>query len=233
MNNNKTLKNTLGVAAVALILAACGDNTENTATTDTATPEVVVETAVVETAVETDATEQAEAITETLLLESTEVTSETFTVESFDAETKTAILFTEDGEKRTVIAGEEANNLDQIKPGVQVLVEFLKTISVEIVSDKNLQADIIVIEEVDRAAEGEKAAIEAIEASIVIYKIEEINLEDNTYKLKGPDGTVNQYTALNPENLTKGAVGDAVVLTVVDAVSISLVEESAETEVAE
>lgn len=213
--SNKILKNTLGVAAVALILAACSNKAEDTAAVDAIAPEVAVEAAAVE---------KTEEIKETLLLESTEVISETFTVESFDLATKTAVLVTATGEKRTVVASDEANNLDQVKPGVQVLVEFLKTVSIEVINDKSLEPTVVIIDEVERAAEGEKAAAGAIEGAVIIFKIEDIDLENNTFKLKGPDGVVKQYTAQNPENLKKGTVGDAVVLTVVEAVAISLVD---------
>ena len=206
--NNTILKNTLSAAAVVLILSACSQKAEDKGAPETA--------------------DQAKPFTETVLFESTELLSETFTVEAFDMDTKTVKLINKDGEKTTVVASDEALNLDQVKPGAKVIASFLKNISVEVIDDQELQPDVVVIDGVARAAKGETAAVEAVEAAIVIFKIEDINLEDNTYKLKSPDGTVNQYTALNPENLTKGSVGDAVVLTITEAVSISLVKDDAE-----
>ena len=52
--------------------------------------------------------------------------------------------------------------------------------------------------------------------------VEEINLEDNTFKLKGPSGEVKQYAARNPENLKKAEVGDLVVITYTDSVAITV-----------
>lgn len=212
---NKIVQNTLGVAAVALVLAACSKKAEEVAVVDVVEPAVVAE-APVEAVVE--------EIKETLILESTEMVSEKFTVESFDMATRTAVLMSESGDKRSVTAGPEATNLDQVKPGVQVLVEFLKTISIEVINDKNLEPTVVAINEVERAAEGEPAAAGAIEGAVVIFKIEDINLENNTFKLKGPDGIVKQYQSQNPENLKKGTVGDSVILTVAEAVAISIVD---------
>lgn len=216
---NKILKNAVGVAAVSLILAACSKD-KDAAVVDAVAPEVVAEAPV-------DAAPAAEEIKETLIMEATEIVSETFTVEAFDMATRTAILVGENGEKSTVTASPEANNLDQVKPGVKVLVEFLKTTSIELINDKSLEPTVVVIDEVERAPEGERAAAGVIEGAVVIFKIEDINLEDNTFKLRGPDGNVQQFTAKDPENLKKGSVGDAVVLTIAEAVAISIVDEEA------
>ena len=216
---NKILKNAVGVAAVSLILAACSKD-KDAAVVDAVAPEVVAEAPV-------DAAPAAEEIKETLIMEATEIVSETFTVEAFDMATRIAILVGENGEKSTVTASPEANNLDQVKPGVKVLVEFLKTTSIELINDKSLEPTVVVIDEVERAPEGERAAAGVIEGAVVIFKIEDINLEDNTFKLRGPDGNVQQFTAKDPENLKKGSVGDAVVLTIAEAVAISIVDEEA------
>ena len=46
--------------------------------------------------------------------------------------------------------------------------------------------------------------------------------------LKGPDGTVSEYVARNPENLKRAAVGDLVVMTVTESVAITVEEQSAD-----
>jgi len=65
-----------------------------------------------------------------------------------------------------------------------------------------------------------------MDALVVTATVEEINIELNTFKLKGPDGAINEYTARNPQNLKRAAVGDLVVMTVTSAVAI-VVEEKA------
>ncbi len=70
--------------------------------------------------------------------------------------------------------------------------------------------------------------VAAIDTRIVTATVEEINIEKNTFKLKGPDGVVNEFVARNPENLKRSAVGDLVIITVTEAVAISVTKGPAE-----
>ena len=56
----------------------------------------------------------------------------------------------------------------------------------------------------------------------MLETVEEINLEANTFKLKGPEGVIEEYAAMNPENLKRAAVGDLVIITMTEAVAISV-----------
>ena len=71
-------------------------------------------------------------------------------------------------------------------------------------------------------------ALTAIDALVVTATVEEINIEANTFKLKGPSGEIKEYEARNPENLKKAEVGDLVVITYTEAVAISVEKTSAE-----
>jgi hypothetical protein len=64
--------------------------------------------------------------------------------------------------------------------------------------------------------------VAAVDTEIVVYTVADINLEANTFKLEGPDGTVEEFLARNPENLRRAEVGDLVVTTVTEAVAISV-----------
>ena len=68
----------------------------------------------------------------------------------------------------------------------------------------------------------------AIDSVVVTATVEEINIEANTFKLKGPSGEIKEYEARNPENLKKAEVGDLVVITYTEAVAITV--EKATTE---
>ncbi len=75
--------------------------------------------------------------------------------------------------------------------------------------------------------------VAAMAANVIISTVEEINLEANTFKLKGPDGVVNEYVARNPDNLKRSAVGDLVVITVTEAIAITVEKQAVEIEAAE
>ena len=79
-----------------------------------------------------------------------------------------------------------------------------------------------------RTKKGEMPGFAAMDAQVITATVEEINLEKNTFKLKGPDGTVNEYVARNPDNLKRAAVGDLVVITVTEALAITVEEQPAD-----
>ncbi len=71
-----------------------------------------------------------------------------------------------------------------------------------------------------RTKEGEMPGVAAIDTQVATATVEEINIEANTFKLRGPDGSVQEYVARNPQNLKRAKVGDLVIFTVTTSVSI-------------
>jgi len=65
-----------------------------------------------------------------------------------------------------------------------------------------------------------------MDSVVITATVEEINLGTNTFKLKGPQANVQEYTARNPDNLKKAAVGDLVVI--IKTQIITLTVEKAE-----
>ena len=63
---------------------------------------------------------------------------------------------------------------------------------------------------------------------VLTATVEEINIEANPFKLRGPSGLVKEYEAQNPENLKKAEVGDIVVITYTEGVAISVEKSTAE-----
>jgi hypothetical protein len=60
----------------------------------------------------------------------------------------------------------------------------------------------------------------AMDVQVATATVEEINIEANTFKLRGPDGSVEEYVARNPANLKRAKVGDLVIFTVTTSVAI-------------
>jgi len=63
---------------------------------------------------------------------------------------------------------------------------------------------------------------------VVSAIVEEINIEANTFKLRGPSGAIKEYEAQNPENLKKAEVGDIVVITYTEAIALTVEKTTAE-----
>ena len=49
-------------------------------------------------------------------------------------------------------------------------------------------------------------------------------LEANTFKLRDAEGEVGEFTARDPANLAKAAIGDAVVVTTTEAMAIEVIK---------
>jgi Cu/Ag efflux protein CusF len=151
--------------------------------------------------------------------QSTMVTAE---VEAIDQETREVTLRRADGEAITFTASEEARNLNMVRVGDIVNAEYVETLSIKVVANDGTELEKIELGGMARTEEGDMPGFAAFDATQVVASVEEINLEANTFKLKGPDGTVNEYVARNPDNLRRAEVGDLVIITVTEAVAISV-----------
>jgi hypothetical protein len=149
-------------------------------------------------------------------------------VEAVNQETREVTLRKSNGEAITFTAGDEVRNLAQISVGDHLIAEYVETVSIRVMAADGLEADAAEASVMARAEEGAMPGFAAMDALVVTATVEEINLEMNTFKLKGPDGVISEYTARNPDNLRRSAVGDLVVMTVTSAVAIVVEEKPAE-----
>ena len=147
-------------------------------------------------------------------------------VEAIDHETRVVTVRKPDGEALTFTASDEARNLDQVDVGDVLIAEYRESVSIAVMANEGMEAEAAEVTAMARTEEGEMPGFAAMDATVVTATVEEINLEMNTFKLKGPDGTVNEYVARNPENLKRAAVGDLVVMTFTEGFAIT-VEEGA------
>jgi len=143
-------------------------------------------------------------------------------VEAIDHKSRVVTLRRPQGDTVTFTASDEARNLDQVSVGDIVTAEYVETLSIEVVANEGMEPESGELSAIARTEKGEMPGVIAVDTQIVTATVEEINLETNTYKLKGPDGTVNEYVARNPENLKRAAVGDLVIMTFTESVAISV-----------
>lgn len=143
-------------------------------------------------------------------------------VEAIDHETREVTLRGPEGNSVTFTVGEEARNLDQVNVGDIVMAKYVQSMSIEVFANDGLEPGSGEIVATGRAEKGETPAMTAIDAQVITATVEEINLENNTFKLKGPSGEITEYEARDPENLKKADVGDIVVITYTEAVALTL-----------
>ena len=229
--------NTISVALVlgAVLSFGCSDPAETPATDspaaevavdpDVETSSVVVDMGAVKAAV---VVEKSTADSASAFIASTAVHTLTAKVVSIDAETREVVLMGEDGVELELVASEKTRNLDQVNPGDTVNAKVVEQVSIELVKGDELQAMDLNIDRNAQAEEGEMPARAAIETTINVYTVEAINLEANTFKLRNVEGEVDEFTAEDPANLAKAAIGDAVVVTTTEAMAVEVVKATVE-----
>ncbi len=142
-------------------------------------------------------------------------------VESVDYQTREVVLRDPHGELIDFTAGPEVQNLAQLKPGDIVNADYTRKQSLEVYDKGSLIPGSGDFSAMGTAEKGEKPGMTAFDTTMATATVEEINLEDNTFKLKWFDNSIEQFTAMNPENLKKAEVGDVVVITETITVNIS------------
>ena len=149
-------------------------------------------------------------------------------VDAIDHETRVVTVTRADGESMTFTASEEARNLPQVSVGDVIVADYMETVSVEVLANDGMEPEAVQASALARTKEGEMPGAAAMDTTIIIATVEEINLEANTFKLKGPAGNVNEYVAQNPDNLRRSEVGDLVIITITSAVAIAVHQPPAE-----
>ena len=149
-------------------------------------------------------------------------------VEAINHETREVTLRGPEGRTVSFVASEEAQNLGQVKVGDIVMAEYVQTMSIEVFANDGSEPGAGEIVVAGRSEEGEMPALTAIDALVVSAIVEEINIEANTFKLRGPAGEIKEFEAANPENLKKAEVGDIVVITYTEAIALTVEKTTAE-----
>jgi hypothetical protein len=152
----------------------------------------------------------------------------TATVDAINHETREVTLRGPEGRTLDIVASEDARNLGQVKVGDILNIEYEQGMSIEVFAADGAEAGAGQLTVAGRSEEGEMPALAAIDALVVTAIVEEINLEANTFKLKGPSGLVKEFEARNPENLKKASVGDLVVITYTEAIAMSVASTTGE-----
>jgi hypothetical protein len=161
-------------------------------------------------------------------ISATQTVKLTTIVENINLESRRITLRGPEGNSRTIIASEEAKNLDQIDIGDKVNVEYVQHMSIEVFANDGMEPGAGTMSATARNTEDEAPGGMMMETTVLTATVEDINIEANTFKLKWPDGEIEQYEAQDPENLKKAAVGDLVVITHTEALAMYLNEVPAE-----
>jgi hypothetical protein len=179
-----------------------------------------------------DATEVADAaVDDTLMpkisLAATGSTEITATVEALNYETREATLRGEDGNAVSFVVSDAVERLDEISVGDVVTVEYDELFTIEVYENDGEEPDVAELGVLARTAEGEAPGGAVVDTLVITAVVDAIDLEENTATLRLSDGSMRTVEARNPENLRKASVGDLVVMSVTQAVAISVAPPAA------
>lgn len=161
-------------------------------------------------------------------LHTSQTATMTALVVAIDHETREVTLQGPEGNTLTFVAGDDVRNLDQVNVGDTVMAQYEQSLDIDVYPNDGTAPSSGEMTVAGRADEGEMPGAAVVNSQVVTATVEEINLENNTFKLKGPSGEVQEYVAQDPENLKKAAVGDLVVITYTEAVALSVDKTSEE-----
>ena len=169
-----------------------------------------------------------EGMVEKPSISTSQTTVVTAVVEAINHETRAVTLRGPEGEVHSFVVGEAAQNLDQVNVGDTVVAEYVQSMTIDVVDGDGSAPGAGALAIAERAEKGATPGMAAIDAVVVTATLEEINLEANTFKLKGPEGNIKEYQAVDPENLKKVKVGDIVVMTYTESVGLSVEKSTIE-----
>jgi hypothetical protein len=148
------------------------------------------------------------------------------TVVGVDQATRTVTLRNEAGETLRFRAGEDVRNLAQVKAGDQMVGQVVESLAIEVrePTPEELAAPAAVAEDFDRAALGEKPGAQYVRVMREVFRIEGIDQAAGTVTVASyADGERSTIKARDPRNLERVDVGDSVVLTYTESLTLAVV----------
>jgi len=143
------------------------------------------------------------------------------TVTAIDQATREVTLQGPEGAETTITVGEEVRNLPQVEVGDRVLAEITEEVSIEVFANpEGIEPGAGELMAEARAEAGALPGAAVTDTVIITAVVEAIDLEAQTFALRGPEGNVREFSARNPQNLERAAVGDLVVITITQAVGV-------------
>jgi len=143
-------------------------------------------------------------------------------VTAIDKATRTVTLKRANGQSFDVAAGDEVRNFDQVKVGDEVVVEYVRALTMELkkgggTSSKTESADAV------RTKKGEKPGAAAGRQVTIMADVVDVNAKNKTITLKGPKGNVVELDVHNPDQFKVVKKGDQVEVVYTEALAVAVV----------
>ncbi len=207
----KHVVNVISALTLALLLSACASDPAPDATSTSKSG--------VKTETKGAVTAQGDAAT------SMTISTVTATVEAIDPESRIVGLVGADGNALIVQVGKEVRNLDQVKVGDKVKVEYYEGLVAELLPPGSDKSEVSLTEAMVRAVPGERPAGgvgEAVSARVVIEYVDAVR---HVVHFTGPKGKKRVIKVEKPEfraMLKTLKPGDVVSLTYFEALAVKV-----------
>jgi hypothetical protein len=146
----------------------------------------------------------------------------TATVQAVDYKNRTITLKDPDGSVATLDVHRHAKNLDQVKVGDKLEVEFYKSV-ILYVAKADGKPEAVGAAAVGVAPRGDKPGIEAVDVLEVTAKVDAIDHKKRTITLTGPQGgTVTLAVDKHAKHFNEVKKGDQIVARVTEAVVMTI-----------
>lgn len=142
-------------------------------------------------------------------------------VVAVNQETREVTLKNAAGEEFTMTATPEMRNLAQVEAGDEVLGELIEEVTITLHPNPEGLDPIAAGAALGaRAKEGSMPGGVLVDEAVITAVVVAIDLETNTFKLRGPAGNIREFKARDPDNLRAAAIGDLVVITITTALGV-------------
>ena len=153
-------------------------------------------------------------------VEDSRLVSTRATVEAIDYKTRKVTLRGPEGNTTSFKVDDSVKNLDQVKVGDQVTVDYYQSLAIQVVkmgTSESGQESVV-----ERAEPGEKPAIAGAKQTTVMATVEAIDYSAPSITLKDKSGTLTKVKVRHPERLKLVKVGDTLKITFLEAVAIAV-----------
>jgi hypothetical protein len=142
------------------------------------------------------------------------------TVEALNLETRMITLRGPHGDTSSFKVDDRVKNLDQVKVGDQVVVDYYESLAIQVVKPEAAVSGQELV--VDTAEPGELPGGKAVQKTTIVATIEAIDHSAPSITLRGSDGNLTTVLVRHPERLKLVKVGDTLKITFEQALAISV-----------
>jgi hypothetical protein len=142
-------------------------------------------------------------------------------VTAIDKATRTITLKGPEGRSFDVVAGDAVKNFAQIKVNDEVVVEYIRALTLEVKKGGGPRERVDSADAV-RAKPGEKPGVAVGRQVTIIADVIDVNPKDKTITVKGPKGNIVELEVKNPDHFKVVKKGDQIEANYVEAVALSV-----------